>query len=45
MQVITTTKTGETVTYAYDPEHYDSVMVFYQELKERGDLVNWRVTD
>ncbi len=45
MRVITTDAAGETITYAYDPEHYESVMVFYQELKERGDLVSYRVAD
>lgn len=45
MRVITTNAAGETITYAFDPEHHESVMVFYQELKERGDLVNYRVTD
>tara|TARA_R110000803_G_scaffold30493_1_gene68711 strand:+ start:428 stop:565 length:138 start_codon:yes stop_codon:yes gene_type:complete len=45
MQVITTTTTGETITYGYDPEHHDSVLVFYQELKDRGDLVEYRIAD
>ena len=45
MQVITQNAAGEIITYGYDPEHHDSVLVFYQELKERGDLVSYRIAD
>jgi len=45
MQVITTTKTGETITYGYDPQHHQSVMEFYRELVDRGDLVEYRIAD
>ncbi len=45
MQVITTTRTGETITYGYDPQHHQSVMEFYRELVDRGDLVDYRISD
>jgi hypothetical protein len=45
MQVITTTKTGETIIYGYDPQHYQNVIEFYRELLDLGDIVEYRISD
>ena len=44
MQITTIDNNGEAITYGYDPEHYENVIAFYQELKEKNDIKEWRIS-
>ena len=41
MMVKTKTHDGEYIDYAYDPQHYESVVAFYDELVARGRIATW----
>jgi len=43
MQVHTTTPNGETMTYAYSPEHYAGVKLFYAQALADGEITAYTI--
>jgi len=43
MSVTVTNNDNSTTTYGYDPEHYESVVAFYQDLVEQKKILAFAV--
>ena len=43
MSVTVTNNDNSTTTYGYDPEHYESVVAFYQDLVEKKEILAFAV--
>ena len=43
MQVKVTNKDMNTITYGYDPEHYEAVLEFYRDAVDNGEIVDFEV--
>lgn len=43
MKIQTIESNGTVTWYAYDPEHREQVIAYYEELKANGDILNYRV--